>query len=1121
MISGFKLSPSQDNFWRFQTSGDGLASPTTQAWLALDGQVHPPAIHAALHRAIARHEILRTTFVQTAGMEAPLQQVHPEGKLNWRIEDWQSETHQSENSQFGKHGKISLGTSGTPIESDRIEQILCSERRELDELTQLPLLRAVLVHCSSKQHHLLLTLPALCADGQTLNVLFAELVQGYGQEEQIPPNNESPPVPYVQVAAWQNQLLNDQDEDALAGHRFWTRQLSGLVPSHFPLRNRIAEPMQDKSVYWHKLAPDLCARLHQQAQTLGIDSAVILLSGLGGLLWRHQISSYQLASSTLTVGVACAGRPYDELSDACGLFTQFLPLNLSLDADITFSTLLARVHQGKEDLEEWQDYFSAQSGLVLPVQFEAVTLPSSQTAGGVTFEVKRLWTRHLPCELRLVAMTRGDAIELEWHYDNALFPKEVIVCLASQLQTLLMSAIQHPEAKLAQLSLLSEEEHQRLVQLRSSTPTPPPAPCLHQWFEQQVERTPHDSALIVADESITYQALNRRANQLAHYLQQAGVQPDDRVALYLDRSIDFMVALLGTLKAGAAYLPLDLALPSTRIAFRLQDARITVLLTQSAFLDRISEYVQVEGASIVCLDRDGEAIAQQPTANCASAVTSSHLAYVIYTSGSTGQPKGVAIEHRQLLNYTQSIIERLALPPAANYAILSTLAADLGHTMLFPCLCQGGTFHLIPTAYGHDVQALATYCQNHPIDCLKIVPSHLGALLDSPQAASILPHQRLVLGGEVCRWSLIERIQTLNPTVQVFNHYGPTESTVGVLTHAVSDALANGTPEGGTSDSGAPNSEALEMLSYTSHTVPLGRAIANTQVYVLDADLQLVAVGITGEIYIGGAGLARAYLHHPALTAAAFIPDPFGGQNAESGGHLGGRLYRTGDLARYLPDGSIEYVGRFDHQVKLHGYRIELGEIEAYLLQHDAVREAAVLLREDEPDNPLLVAYVVLREDEAIAPSDLRPFLRQHLPDYAVPTLVIGMKALPLTPNGKVHRAALPRPEKIRPHLSPQYIAPRTPTETVIAEIWAEVLGLETVGVTDRFFDLGGHSLLATQVLSRLRTTFEVELPLRELFNAQTVAELAELIELALLQDIEALSDDEAEALMQQTSEVS
>lgn len=1117
MISGFNLSPSQFNLWRVQANDD-LASPIAQAWFALAGQVHPPAVHAVLQRAIARHEILRTTFVQTAGMEAPLQQIHPEGKLNWRIEDWQSDALQTDNtgnSQGGEHGEIALDISAKMgekcvrcdrSESDRIEHILCAERQEFDRLDQLPLLRAVLVQRAPQQHHLLLTLPALCADAQTLTVLFAELVEGYGQEEPSP-NSESPPVPYVQVAAWQNQLLNDQDEDAAAGHQFWSRQLSSVMSAQFPLRHRLAIPTHDMSVYGHELTPNLCAQLHQQSRSLSTDPATLLLSSLMSLLWRHQISADPSASSILTVGVACAGRPYDELSNACGLFTQSLPLTLSLDADTAFSTLLAKVHQGQEDLEEWQDYFSTQTDLVLPVQFEAVTLPAKQRAGEVAFEVKRLWIHHSPCELRLVVVTRGDAIELEWHYDSTLFSKDAIASLASQLQTLVVSASQHADTKLAQLPLLSEEQRQRLVQpSHPATPTSPPAPCLHQWFEQQVERTPHDPALVVADQSITYQELNRRANQLAHYLQHIGIQLDDRVALYFDRSIDFMVALLGTMKAGAAYLPLDPALPPARLAFRLQDARAAVLLTQSSFLAQLSEQASPEAVSeaisTVCLDRDREAIAQQPTANCVSAVTSAHLAYVIYTSGSTGRPKGVAIEHRHLLNYTQTIIERLALPPAASYAILSTLAADLGHTMLFPSLCQGGTLHLIPTAYGHDVQALATYCQDHMIDCLKIVPSHLSALLDTPQAASILPRQRLVLGGEVCRWSLIERIQDVNPTVQIFNHYGPTESTVGVLTHAV-----NGSSNG--------------SRAQASHTVPLGRAIANTQVYVLDADLQLVAVGVTGEVYIGGAGLARAYLHHPALTAATFIPDLFGGQHAEYGEYSGGRLYRTGDLARYLPDGSIEYVGRVDHQVKLHGYRIELGEIEAYLLQHDDVREAAVLLREDEPDNPLLVAYVVLREDAALSPSDLRPYLRQYLPEYAVPTLVIGMRALPLTPNGKVHRAALPRPEKIRPHLSPQYVAPRTPTETAIAEIWSEVLGLEAVGVTDRFFDLGGHSLLATQVLSRLRIAFEVELPLRELFDAQTVAELAELIEFALLQDIEAMSDDEVEALMQQTSEVS
>ena len=732
-----------------------------------------------------------------------------------------------------------------------------------------------------------------------------------------------------------------------------------------------------------------------------------------------------------------------------------------------------------------------------------MTIPLKETIGGVSFEVKRQWTYRSRSELRLVSVMRGEAVELEWHSDRDLFSAEAIACLASQLHTVLMAASHQPNTELARLSLLSEDQRQQLALDFSSPSGLPPAPCIHQWFEQQVERTPEHTALRVDDQSMTYQDLNRRANQLAHHLKQLGVKPDDRVALYLERSLDFMVALLGTLKAGAAYLPLDPALPPTQIAFRLEDAHVALLITQSAFLEpTVFKQISVNATCMLCLDRDGEAIAQQPSSNCTSTVTSGHLAYVMYTSGSTGCPKGVAIEHRQLLNYVQSVIKRLALPTAASYAILSTLAADLGHTMLFPCLCQGGILHLMTPDYGQDAQALADYCQRHSIDCLKIVPSHLAALLDGSQAVSILPNQRLVLGGEVCRWSLIERIQALKPTVQIFNHYGPTESTVGVLTYPV-----NTTPE---------------TVHQASQTVPLGRAIDNTHVYVLDPDLNLAPVGVTGEIYIGGAGLARGYLHRPSLTADAFVPNPFVSNHSnEFDIHWGGRLYRTGDLARYLPDGSIEYIGRSDHQVKLHGYRIELGDIETHLMLHPDVREAVVMLREDEPDHPLLVAYVVLRGDGAIAPSDLRSFLQQHMPDYAVPTLVMEMNALPLTPNGKVNRSALPRPEKIKPHLSDQYVAPRTPTEAVIADIWSEVLGLETVGVNDRFFDLGGHSLLATQVLSRLRDTFEVDVPLRQLFDAQTVAELAELIELALLQDIEALSDDEAKALMQQTSGVS
>jgi acyl-coenzyme A synthetase/AMP-(fatty) acid ligase len=467
----------------------------------------------------------------------------------------------------------------------------------------------------------------------------------------------------------------------------------------------------------------------------------------------------------------------------------------------------------------------------------------------------------------------------------------------------------------------------------------------------------------------------------------------------------------------------------------------------------------------------------------------------MYTSGSTGQPKGVAVEHRQLCNYLHAIVAGLELPTDASYAVVSTFAADLGHSVVFPSLCQGGCLHLVSQERAFGPEALAEYFRRHPIDCLKIVPSHLAALLVSLHPESLLPRQRLILGGEACGWALIETLQTLAPECRIFNHYGPTEATVGAMTYQV--------------EHGHTRSRTVQL--------PLGSPLANTQVYILDTNLQPVPIGVPGELCIGGAGLARGYLHDRTQTAVKFMPHPFHDTP-------GARLYRTGDRARFLPDGRIDFLGRFDHQVKLRGFRIELGEVEAALSQHSGVREAVVIARQDGPGDAQLVAYIVPDQRQVPTVQELRHSLQEKLPDYMLPAAFVFLKALPLTANGKADRGALPAPGQSASR--PPGVPPRTAVEEILAGIWSEVLGLQQVGVHDNFFELGGHSLLGIQVLSRVRHAFRVELPPRDLFEAPTVAGLAEALLkheakpgqtaaiARLRQDIEKRSTDEIRALL-------
>jgi amino acid adenylation domain-containing protein len=499
-----------------------------------------------------------------------------------------------------------------------------------------------------------------------------------------------------------------------------------------------------------------------------------------------------------------------------------------------------------------------------------------------------------------------------------------------------------------------------------------------------------------------------------------------------------------------------------------------LLLTQQRLRDSLPEHeaevIFVDlGAQASCLQHlegaQASCLHDLEVEECESEVTPDNLAYVIYTSGSTGKPKGVAVEHRQILNYVSSIVERLDLPGGGNFATVSTLSADLGNTMVFPSLCLGGTLHIISQERLTSPDDLAEYFNRHRIDCLKIVPSHLEALLSSEHPEQVLPRHRLVLGGEASNWGLIERVRALAPECSVFNHYGPTETTVGVLTYRIDGEQHRG----------------------SAATLPLGRPIANTQVYILDTYGQPVPLGVSGEVYIGGAGLVRGYLGRPDLTAERFLPNPFSAKP-------GARLYRTGDLARHLPGGDIEYLGRIDHQVKIRGLRIELGEIEAALRSHASVKEAVVMACEDAPGNKRLVAYLMSDRRRAVEMDELRAHLQAQLPEYMVPAAFMMLDSFPLTPNGKIDRKALPPPELAQAISEKSYVAPRGPVEAVIAALWAEVLGLERVGVHNNFFELGGHSLIAIQVIARIREILRVDLAVKSIFEARTVAELADVI---------------------------
>jgi len=572
----------------------------------------------------------------------------------------------------------------------------------------------------------------------------------------------------------------------------------------------------------------------------------------------------------------------------------------------------------------------------------------------------------------------------------------------------------------------------------------------------------------------------------------------------MERSAELVVGLLGVLKAGAAYVPLDPGYPSERLRGMLEDAAISLVLTDESQRAQESWLVDEQKAQVVYLNNDWSTIADESNDNPISDANAGNLAYALFTSGSTGIPKSVGIEHRQLFNYVKTIIDKLSLPAGAGFAMVSTFAADLGNTVLYPSLCTGGTLHVISRDRAADAVALSDYFTRHQIDCLKIVPSHLDALMSCAQPADLLPRRCLVLGGETAHWERVARIRSLAPSCRVINHYGPTETTVGVLTRNVVE----------------------QTIPSHSATLPLGRPLGNIQAYVLDEYLNLAPTGAPGEIYLGGAGVSRGYLFRPELTAEKFVPDRFSRDP-------GKRLYKTGDLGRYLPGGEIEFLGRIDHQVKLHGFRIELGEIEAALAAHDAIAESLVLMREDNGEQRL-VAYLVTRErDHANLTSELREFLRERVPEYMVPSFFVTLDQMPLTANGKIDRARLPVPDQAQTDNRKPFVAPRTPLEEMLAGIWSERLNVARIGVEDNFFDLGGHSLLAMQLISQLHELFRVELPLRSIFAAPTVTQMAaEMIAretkpgqvekvAAALKRIKSMSADDVSEILQEKKRVS
>ncbi|MFB2983429.1 amino acid adenylation domain-containing protein [Microseira sp. BLCC-F43] len=1083
VIEGFQLSPQQKHLWLLQQASYNQHYRVGCA-IYIEGKLKKNIWESALQHVVDRYEIFRTIFCFLDGMTMPLQVINESSKVAFNYRD--------------------ISHLNSQEQSEKIEEIIEDNRRKYFDFQQSPFGEISLVILSAEKHLLPICLPALYADRVTLKNLAIAISNAYAaclQGEDL----SDEPLQYVDIAEWQNELF--EGESAAVGTSYWRQQeLSGFFNLKLPYENRLEKGNFNPQVYRLNL-PGSSGKIKAIAQKYNSSISAIMLTIWQIILWRIT------GNSDITIGVCYDGRTHEELESALGLFAKYLPLTGHLEANLQFSQTVQQIEASMREASQWQEYFAwaevMQKHRVKinannnPVCFDFEQLPFKVSGADVSFSIEESYACLERFKIKLSCISREDGIVADFHYDYNYFKPEDIEELAIQYQTLLENAIEKPEEAIATLQILKPGDLYQLLVEFNQNQKPQTESCIHHLFEAQVAETPDNIAVVAEEEQLTYAELNARANQLARHLQHLGVKPEVLVGICLERSLNLIVALLGILKAGGAYLPLDPELPKQRLGFMLEDARVSVLLTQQKLVAILPDYA----TQVVQLDTDWDAISQESNENLNSETKPENLAYVIYTSGSTGQPKGVAIEHRQLINYLNGILEKLDLPAGVSFATVSTFAADLGNTAIFPALCTGGSLHIISQERAWDAKAIAEYCRRHPIDCLKIVPSHLAALLTSSYGEQILPRQRLVLGGEAVRWKLIEQIRKYAPNCRILNHYGPTETTVGVLTFEVENIL--------TSD---------------AQTVPIGRPIANAQIYLLDRYGQPVPIGVPGELHIGGASVARGYLNQPELTAEKFKVLDFNlggtnsdqedaaGEDAERGRQgraesfvkpsprLGvpvsprplqeqpnnlksGRLYKTGDLARYMPDGNIEFLGRIDHQVKIRGFRIELTEIEVVLREHPAIREAVILGREDEAGNKRLVAYIVFNQNTFATTNQLRQFLQEKLPEYMIPSAFVRLKTLPLSPNGKVDIQALPAPDTSRSD-EETFVAPRTPVEEVLAKIWAQVLGLKQVGIHDNFFELGGDSIFSMQIVARANQA-GVQLTPKQMFEYPTIAQLA------------------------------
>ncbi|HEX2523710.1 MAG TPA: amino acid adenylation domain-containing protein, partial [Terriglobia bacterium] len=1003
------LSFSQQRLWFIDRFLPGRSLYNIPIAFRLRGSLDIPCLQRSLEAVVQRHEVLRTTIGDVDG--EPFQVVTQDWSLELAVRD--------------------LTTRPESLRDDEASNLVSEEALRPFDLGRDLMLRATLLKLAEGNHILLLVMHHIVSDGWSLSILMRELSHYYqryrvGKEG----NLEELPIQYADYAVWQRKWL--QGETLEKQLSYWRQNLAG-APGALELptdRPRPAIQTFHGAYERTQLPPRLVQNLKVFCSREKVTLFMTLLAAFQVLLSRYA------DRDDIVVGSPIAGRGRQETEDLIGFFVNTLVLRTDLSGDPTFRELLGRVREvalgayAHQDVpfERLVDELQAERDLshhsLVQVMFVLQNAPQGKMAlSGLDISPFRIRGNQAKFDLTLSVAEVESGMTVALGFSTDLFETFTIQQMLAHFRLLLESVVEHPERRLSRVDFLTEEERIQFKQWNETEREYPRERCLAELFEEQARGRAEAVALVCEERELTYGELNRRANQLGHYLKQRGVGPEVRVGICLNRSVEMVVGLLGILKAGGTYVPLDRAYPGERLNYMIQDAGIRMLLTQQQGLE--SSTIG-DGLEAICLDRDWHLVSRESEANLRQCGTAETLAYLMYTSGSTGQPKGVGIPHRAVsrlvleTNYARFGKEEVFLQMAPTSFDASTFE-------LWGALLHGSRCVLYPEGLP-NLKTLGDLIRHHQVTTLWLTASLFNTVIDD--APEILrPVRQLLIGGEALSVTHVRRAKEQLPDTQIINGYGPTENTTFTCCHPIPKELDE------------------------SRSIPIGTPIANTQVYLLDRYLNPVPVGVVGELYAGGEGLARGYWFRPDLTAERFVPNPFGQTEGE-------RLYQSGDLARYLPDGSIEFIGRTDHQVKIRGFRIELGEIESVLSQHPAVREAVVVAREDTPGKQSLVAYVVGLGDSSCDAGELRSFLRNKLPDYMVPSAYVFLEALPLTPNGKLNRRALPAVSGERKH-SEDYLGPRNELETSLVGIWEELLKTRPIGVRDNFFELGGHSLLA------------------------------------------------------------